>query len=68
MCCYGTEGRFVASVRLCDEHWSLWIAASGAVHRVDIRHNGTKATHNIANGCLLQPHCLRRNSVPVLFC
>ena len=35
-------GRFVASVGVSDEHWTLWDAASGKVHRAGARH-GTGA-------------------------
>ena len=37
------DGRFVASVGWCDEHWTLWDATSGEVHRVGARHDGTCA-------------------------
>ena len=36
-----SEGRFIASVGGDDEHWKLWDAASGAVHKVGARHDGT---------------------------
>ena len=64
MCCYGTEGRFVASVRLFDEHWSLWGAASGAVHGVRVRHDRTKACMFVGNYLgrrLLQERCPMRD-------
>ena len=35
------DGRFVASVGLHPGHWTLWDAASGAVHMVGARHDGT---------------------------
>jgi len=34
-------GRFVASMGFNDERWTLWDAASGAVHRVGATHDGT---------------------------
>ena len=37
------NGRFVASVGMDEEHWKLWNATSGAVHRVGARHDGSGA-------------------------
>jgi len=38
-----TDGRFVASVGLEDDQWKLWHAASGAIHSVGARHDGSGA-------------------------
>jgi WD40 repeat protein len=42
-CRLSPNGRFVASVGDSGQHWTLWDAASGAVHRVGARHDGTGA-------------------------
>ena len=53
-------GRFVVSVGLHDEHWTLWDSASGAVHSVGARHDGTGACicefNNLGHG-LFQEGC-----------
>jgi len=55
-------GKFVASVGLGDQHWTLWNAASGAVHRVGAKHDGTAGCictlpfRSVHEGCPVVAH------------
>jgi len=54
------NGRFVVSVGGNDEHWKLWDAASGELHRVGATHDGTGACICVFNNLgrrVLQEGC-----------
>ena len=53
-------GRFVASIGAGNEHWKLWDATSGALHRVGATHDGTGAcicNKNVLGRRVLQEGC-----------
>jgi len=53
------DGRFVASVGLHPEHWTLWDAATGALHMASARHDGTW-------GCICKGHPFLQEGCPVV--